>query len=284
MALGIVVVAAVVGAFLFVGSLGGADSPTAAPAPTAGPPSTPSGTLPEDPRSCDTATGSSRFDTEFTGADGEPVPYSVSLPADYYTECREYPVLYALHGRDESNATFLPYAEELRGAVDAGVLEDVVIVTPDSDLDGRWEGPYDTAFIDELIPHVEQTYRVQTGSAHRLLVGWSMGGHGAFRFGVEHPEMFAAVWAVDGAMSREPADYLEFLDRVRADEPKITNVGGNLNGDRVEQAVDLFAAQGVEFPFERLPLEHEFPRFVAAERDAGWPTLAWMEAQLGRTP
>jgi pimeloyl-ACP methyl ester carboxylesterase len=285
-AIAIVIVTGVVGAVLLVNSLQGTVLTTSAPAPTAGPAPAPPGTSSEngDPRSCDAAAGSSRFDTEFTGADGQPVPYSVSLPADYYTECREYPVLFALHGRDQNNATFLPQAEELRGAVDAGVLDDVVIVTPDSDLDGRWEGRHSTTFIDELVPHIEQSYRVQTGSAYRLLVGWSMGGHGAFQFGIEHPEMFAAVWAVDGAMSREPTDYLKFLNPAVADDLKITSVGGNLNGDRVEEVINLFARHGVELPYERLPLDHEFTHFVQADRDAGWPTMTWMNAQLSQSP
>jgi S-formylglutathione hydrolase FrmB len=230
------------------------------------------------------AAGDLRFDTAFPGADGRPVPYSVSLPADYHTGGRDHPVLFALHGRDQTNATFLPEAELLRGAVGAGALDDVVLVTPDSERTGRWEGRFATAFVDELVPHVERTYRVRPGAAHRLLVGWSMGGHGALRFALEHPAMFAAVWSVDGAMSREPRTYLELLDRVRAREPRVRAVGGTLNGDRVEQVVDLLAANGVAIGYERLPLEHEFPRFVAAERDAGWPTLAWMGAQLGRTP
>jgi len=276
-----VVVAGVVAGSPLRGLLRGALSAGDAPVPTAGPPSAPAGS---DPRGCGPATGDLRFDTAFTGRDGRSVPYSVSLPADYHTACREYPVLFALHGRDQSNATFLPEAELLRGAVAAGALRDVVVVTPDSHRDGRWEGRYDTAFVDELIPYVERTYRVQPGAAHRLLVGWSMGGHGAFRFALEHPDAFAAVWSVDGAMSREPRDYLELLDRVRAQQPPVRTVGGNLNGDRVEQVVDLFAAQGVEFPFERLPLEHDFTLFVDAERRAGWPTLRWMDAQLGRTP
>ena len=278
LALGVVAVAGLAGAAVLVGSL--RDGGTTSAAPTAGPPACGAGS----DRDCGPTDGDLRFDTSLTSADGRSVPYSVSLPADYFSDCRDYPVLFALHGRGNSNATFLPQAERLRDAVDAGALTDVVIVTPDSAGDGRWEGRYDTDVFDELIPHVEQTYRVQPGAENRLLVGWSMGGHGAFRFGLEHPDDFAAVWAVDGAMSREPTDYLEFLDRVRAVEPRITSVGGNLNGDRVEEVIDLFAAEGVEFPYERLPLDHEFGAFVDADRDAGWPTLRWMDAQLGSVP
>jgi len=277
---GVVVAGAVVASPLR-GLLRAAVTAGETPVPVAGPPSARPG---GDPRACGAPAGDLRFDTAFTGADGRSVPYSVSLPVDYHTACREYPVLFALHGRNQSNATFLPEAELLRGAVEAGALEDVVVVTPDSDRDGRWEGRYDTAFVDELLPHVERTYRVQPGAEHRLLVGWSMGGHGAFRFALEHPDAFAAVWSVDGAMSREPRQYLEFLDRVRAQQPPVRAVGGDLNGDRVEQVVDLFAARGVAFPYQRLPLEHEFALFVDAERRAGWPTLRWMDAQLGRTP
>ncbi len=282
-----VLVAALVGGALAVsifrsgGSTGAADEPTAGPS---APPSS-SGSPSTDPSAtasgtCGPTSGDLRFDTEMTAADGHAVPYSVSLPADYYSSCEQYPVLFALHGRDQSNATFLPEAELLRAAVDDGALGDVVIVTPDSNEDGRWEGQYDTDFVDELLPHVEQTYRVLPGAENRLLVGWSMGGHGAFRFGVEHPDLFAAVWSVDGAMSREPSSYLEFLDGVRADQPAITLVGGDLNGDRVEQVVDLFAEQGVTFPYERRPLGHDFRLFVDADRDAGWPTLRWMQSQL----
>ncbi|MGQ7296711.1 alpha/beta hydrolase [Quadrisphaera sp. KR29] len=248
-------------------------------APVAGPSSSPT---PTSSAGCDGQTeGDLRFDTEMTGADGQAVPYSVSLPADYYTACTTYPVLYALHGRDQSNATFLPEAERLRAAVEAGALRDVVIITPDSNRDGRWEGVYDTHFIDDLIPHVEQTYRVEPGAAQRLLVGWSMGGHGAFRFAVEHPADFAAVWSVDGAMARDPQSYLEFLPGVRAQQPPVQLTGGDLNGDRVEAVVDLFAEQGVDFPYEREPLSHDFRLFVEADERAGWPHLRWMDSQLG---
>ncbi|MFB9378398.1 alpha/beta hydrolase [Kineococcus gynurae] len=251
--------------------------------PVAGPSEAP--TAPTTSAGCPSSSDL-RFDTALTAADGHQVPYSVSLPADYADGCSTYPVLYALHGRDESNATFLDDAESVRAAVRDGALADAVIVTADSNRDGRWEGRYDTDFVDELIPHVERTYRVTPGPAHRLLVGFSMGGHGAFRFALEHPQDFAAVWSVDGAMARSPEDYLEFLDRVRAvypGDPQLRLVGGNLNGDRVEQVVDLFRQNGIDFPYERLPLEHEFPLFVEADRRAGWPTLRWMNQRLGTT-
>ena len=124
-------------------------------------------------------------------------------------------MLYALHGKTQNNASFMDEALSLRKAMAAGALEPSIIVTPDSYSTGRWEnretGPAEDNFIKYLIPHVEQNYRVRPGPSYRLLAGFSMGGHGALRFGLKYPEMFAAVWSVDGAMA-SPDNYLPFVE------------------------------------------------------------------------
>ena len=194
------------------------------------------------------------MNTQFTAKDGSGtvVRYSVSLPDDYYTACKQYPVVYALHGKEQDNVSFLDDALSLRKAMGAGVLEQAIIVTPDSYSTGRWEnrdtGPAEDNFIIALIPHVEQTYRVKAGASNRLLTGFSMGGHGAFRFGLKYPDMFAAVWSVDGAMAGSEL-YLPLVQNKTSADFHIISVGGRLNGDRVQRLVDDLKAQGIDIPY-----------------------------------
>ena len=228
-----------------------------------------------------------RQDTGFTPDDGRGtlVRYSVSLPADYYTAARRYPVVYALHGKTQDNVVFLDEALSLRWAMAAGVLDEAVIVTPDGYSTGRWEnretGPAEDDVIKHLIPHVEQRYRVEPGPEHRLLTGFSMGGHGAIRFGLKYPTMFAAVWSVDGAMAGSE-HYLPLIEGRSSADFRIIASGGQLNGDRVERLVTDLGRHGVRIPFVRQNVRHEFVDFVAEDQRSGWPALKYLQYHLGR--
>jgi enterochelin esterase-like enzyme len=170
--------------------------------------------------------------------------------------------------------------------MDAGVLDQAVIVTPDSFTIGRWEntdaGPAETNFITYLIPHVEKTYRVEPGAAHRLLAGFSMGGHGALRFGLKYPQMFAGVWSVDGAMSYEPTDYLPYVKGKSSSDFHIIAVGGQANGSRVEAVVETLKKAGITIPYTYRDREHSFEAFVEEDEKAGWPAARYLQQQLER--
>ncbi len=231
--------------------------------------------------------GPLRQDTQFPANDGAEtaVRFSISLPDDYYSACKEYPVLYALHGKGQDNVGFLDDARAMRKAMAAGVLEQAIIVTPDSYSTGRWEnretGPAEDNFIKQLIPYIEQNYRVKAGPSNRLLAGFSMGGHGAFRFGLKYPEMFAAVWSVDGAMADSEA-YLPFAEGKTTADFHIISVGGQLNGDRVQRVVDALKQRGIDIPHVYQDREHEFVAFVDEDEKAGWVALKFLQQNLGR--
>lgn len=232
--------------------------------------------------------GPLRLDVHFPAKDGAgtTVRYSISLPDDYYSACKQYPVLYALHGKIESNVTFMRQALSLREPMAAGVLEQSIIVTPYSYSTGRWEnrttGPAEDNFIKQLIPHIEEKYRVKPGPSYRLLVGFSMGGHGAFRFGLKYPQMFAAVWSVDGAMAGSES-YLPFVEGKTSRDFHIVSVGGRENGDRVERTVEALKGRGIEIPYTYQDLEHRFRDFVAEDEKAGWHAATYLQQNLGRT-
>ncbi|WP_444676820.1 alpha/beta hydrolase [Halomonas sp. E19] len=77
----------------------------------------------------------------------------------------------------------------------------MVIVMPGSSswwIDGHNEAAR-SAFLEELLPHVEATWQVVPRREWRAVAGLSAGGYGALNFALERPELFAAAAALSPA-------------------------------------------------------------------------------------
>ena len=146
--------------------------------------------------------------------------YTVYLPAEYdiHTE-RTYPVLYLLHGMDDTNEGWYErgHVKEVMDQLTAsGEVCEMIIVTPDaggSVREGKWNGYFDMKgwpdekfFFTEILPKIESTYRIKSDKAHRALAGLSMGGGGATSYAQRHSDMFAACYAMSALMHLPPAD------------------------------------------------------------------------------
>jgi enterochelin esterase-like enzyme len=128
--------------------------------------------------------------------------YAVYLPPDYDTSTRSYPVLYLLHGAGDDQAGWVQFGEVLHitdKAIRAGTATPMVIVMPDAntgqrgyfnDISGEWR--YEDFFFDELVPYVEETYRIRAEKRYRAVAGLSMGGGGAFLYALHRPDMFSS--------------------------------------------------------------------------------------------
>ncbi len=108
-----------------------------------------------------------------------------------------------------------------------------------------------------------------------------MGGHGAFRFGLKYPKLFAAVWSVDGAMA-DTQTYLPLVEGKTTADLHIMSVGGRLNGERVQRLVDDLKRQGIDIPYVYQDLEHDFVTFVRQDEKAGWVAMKYLQENLGR--
>ena len=123
--------------------------------------------------------------------------YTVYLPNGYETSNLRYPVLYLLHGNGGGLNDWVNQGgiEETADAlIGNGDIPPAVIVMPDAGTSwyvDRKEN-METAVIDDLIPDVENNFRVLTSRDGRLVGGLSMGGYGAMRFALKYPEMFGA--------------------------------------------------------------------------------------------
>ncbi len=59
---------------------------------------------------------------------------------------------------------------------------------------------FESYFVEELIPEVENLFVGNGNNIQRSIAGISMGGYGAFKFGLKYPEMFALVGSFSGAL------------------------------------------------------------------------------------
>jgi hypothetical protein len=110
-----------------------------------------------------------------------------------------------------------------------------------------------------------------------------MGGHGAFRFGVKYPEMFAGVLFVDAAMSRGDNAYMEFLDGVKEQKLRIYGIGGRLCGKRMERVIDNYSENGVDIPYDYYNEPHNYKVFVKRDGEAGWPAFKYFSNSIEST-
>ena len=121
--------------------------------------------------------------------------------------------MYLLHGNDGQRNDW-PVKGNLLRTVDQliqnGEIPPAIIVMPDAGT--TWyvdlKEPMETAFFQDLVPHVEKKYRTLTSRDGRVIGGLSMGGYGALRYVLKYPEKFQAAALLSPAIynPEPPAD------------------------------------------------------------------------------
>jgi S-formylglutathione hydrolase FrmB len=133
---------------------------------------------------------------------GQVLPYNALLPVGYAQSNKRYPVLYLLHGlfgRYDDWVTRTNLAEY-------AAHYDVIIITPEghdswyTDSGGVATDKYESYFIGEIIPDVDARFRTIKDRRARGVGGLSMGGYGALKYGLKHPEQFAFAASLSGAL------------------------------------------------------------------------------------
>jgi len=137
------------------------------------------------------------------------VRVSIHTPPGYGgTPAKPYPLILLLHGGNGSEQDLLRFTPTIDKAMAEGRIPQVVVAMPGArrslymdykDGSQRWE----TFIIAELLPHLRQSLQVSPEHSGTFIAGWSMGGLGSLRLAFKHPDMFAAVAALEPAI--EPA-------------------------------------------------------------------------------
>jgi hypothetical protein len=133
----------------------------------------------------------------------------VYLPAGYdASPSQRYPVIYFLPNPFEESYRFDFEHRDAQGLFDRaiadGVIRSFILVAVDMNtpLGSSWyvnspvTGNWEDFMIQELVPYMDANFRTISNRDSRGIAGIFIGGYGAIRFGMRHPDVFGTVYAM----------------------------------------------------------------------------------------
>jgi S-formylglutathione hydrolase FrmB len=129
----------------------------------------------------------------------------VFLPPSYNrAKNRRYPVVYALHGYSigaEQWTHEIHVPQTIEGAFAQGAKE-MIVVLPDSKTtfggsmysSSIATGDFERFIAHDIVAYIDAHYRTLPNRLSRGLAGHSMGGYGAARIAMKHPDVFGSVY------------------------------------------------------------------------------------------
>ncbi len=216
-----------------------------------------------------------------SGIIGDQREFYVYTPPGYNpNSATRYPVLYLLHGMTDDASAWTTAGRAhiiLDNLIAQGKARPMLVVnplgygTPNPATDfGAVRDParrqksadnFSASVLNEIIPQVENAYRVIKDRQARAITGLSMGGAQSLSIGLNHPERFAWVGSFSGAfvMLGEPAKALPAVDaRINGQTRLLWIACGSedflLNSNRSYR--DWLKKQGVQFTYVEPPGGH----------------------------
>lgn len=172
-------------------------------------------------------TGTVRLVSFYSTALGIPKSYNIYLPPNYDTASTRYPVVYLFRGHEREWVN--SHEDSSRGGravqdiadslIAAGAIRPMILVMPGLSSDdntvpgmgidflhvelaegkrGLGTGRFERYLVDDLISHIDATYRTIPDRQHRGTDGFSLGGYTALMLAVRHPDRFASAGCYDG--------------------------------------------------------------------------------------
>ena len=190
--------------------------------------------------------------------------YLIYLPDGYDGGLMRYPVLYLLHGADDTETAWVDYGnikERLDRLITSGAIPPTIVVMPG--CKSCWwinsaKSQMETAFWTDLVPSIDQRYRSIPNRNGRLIAGVSAGGYGAVRFAMKYPDRIAAVAALSPAIYNQTPP---LASRARILSPFV-GLDGQFNQalwteQNYPRLVDGYFGQNYRVPFYLLSGDHD---------------------------
>ncbi len=133
----------------------------------------------------------------------------IYLPPSYdESSARRYPVIYFFPNPSEESYRFDFDHKDAQAlfdqAIASGVIEKFILVAVDmnTQLGSSWyvnspaTGNWEDFMVHELVPYIDANFKTLSNRDSRGLAGIFIGGYGAIRLGMRHPDVFGSVYAM----------------------------------------------------------------------------------------
>jgi len=137
------------------------------------------------------------------------IGYAIYLPPGYDAGAARYPVVYYLHGgRPGGEHKSVRMAEHFHKFIADGKVRPMIYVFSNGGAVSHYDYPAykshgERTLIEELIPHIDMTYRTDARWQARAIEGFSQGGRGSARIAFHHPELFCSAAPFGGGHQYE---------------------------------------------------------------------------------
>jgi pimeloyl-ACP methyl ester carboxylesterase len=133
---------------------------------------------------------------------------AIYLPPGYGASSRRYPVIYFFPNPFEDSYRFDFDHQDAQGLFDRAIADGViggfvlVAVDMNTPLGSSWyvnsasTGNWEDFVIQELVPYIDANFRTIPNRDSRGIAGIFIGGYGAIRLAMRHPDVFGSVYAM----------------------------------------------------------------------------------------
>jgi predicted esterase len=187
--------------------------------------------------------------------DGTLQPYSIYVPKDYDDEVPTA-LFVALHGSGVDEVSYALDVARLNSQARVQLqIPKMIMIAPKARGLSDWYLGNSGKDVIECIDHVKFLYNIDEKNI--IIHGFSMGGYGAWRLSLLHPDLFKAAVILSGAISPPPylkgENIVDLLDKAEGKKLNYFIVHG-----AKDNAVPVAAARKVVQRLKELGIPHEY--------------------------
>jgi enterochelin esterase-like enzyme len=179
----------------------------------------------------------------------------VYTPAGYEKSTDKYPVLYLLHGGMNDEDTWIEMGRACQimdNLIAQGKAKPMIVVMPNGNPDqaavsfdsyplppvkgtssqtasgapfNMTNGLFESSLVKDVIPFIEDNYKVIANKENRAIIGYSMGGGQTFRITLDNPDVFGYIGTFGPAIFAQPAETEKKMEALKSANPKLYWVG-----------------------------------------------------------